>query len=228
VRVVDVGGALSRAAIETMLSSVAIRDHDAEWVFAADADEFWWPRGHSLAEALATVPRDVGVVRAFGRHFVETRSTRGPFFERMIERVSPLGPLPPDSAWAPYAKTIRRVGGSNHVLRGWHPVEILHALIRPDTSPDPPARDVLERDTRLRDALRAVMSGEASFEFPKPSLVDDARFAVDVSVLGEADVLSAQRRMDELEARLASLERYRVARLERRLRALARRSLRRQ
>jgi hypothetical protein len=60
-------------------------------------------------------------------------------------------------------------------------------------------------DTRLRDALRAIEAGGTP-EFPTPTLVDEATYAVEAAVLGEADVVRLQRRLDELEHRLASIE----------------------
>jgi hypothetical protein len=60
-------------------------------------------------------------------------------------------------------------------------------------------------DTRLRDALRAVAASETP-TFPIPTLVEDAEFAVEAAVLGEADVVRLQRRLDELENRLHTLE----------------------
>jgi hypothetical protein len=69
-------------------------------------------------------------------------------------------------------------------------------------------------DTRLRDAVRRL-TPEGGFllprdapglEFPVPTLVDDAEYAVEAAVLGEADVVRLQRRLDTLERRLASIE----------------------
>jgi hypothetical protein len=78
-------------------------------------------------------------------------------------------------------------------------------------------------DTRLRDALRALAGAErkpvpagaelgpprasAPLRFPRPSVVEDAAYAVEAAVLGEADAVRLQRRLDELERRLATLER---------------------
>lgn len=78
-------------------------------------------------------------------------------------------------------------------------------------------------DLRVRDALRTIagcpeglppiatfaVSGEGSsaLRFPRPSVVDDAAYAVDAAVLGEADAVRAQRHLGNLEARVASLER---------------------
>src|SRR5439155_1047429 len=71
-------------------------------------------------------------------------------------------------------------------------------------------------DTRLRDALRALRrqsegpSGFALGEpltFPPSTLADDATYAVEAAVLGEADVIRVERRIDALEQRLRALER---------------------
>ena len=62
-------------------------------------------------------------------------------------------------------------------------------------------------DTRLRDALRQLRdpAGRA-LRFPLPTLVEDAEYAVEAAVLGEADVVRLQRRLDELERRLQTVE----------------------
>jgi hypothetical protein len=95
-------------------------------------------------------------------------------------------------------------------------------------------------DTRLRDALRELRRaedgrafalperGHSPLSFPRPNVVDDAAYAVDVAALGEADVVRIQRRLDILEPRLLALERPRgAAALPRRLAGMARRLLRR-
>jgi hypothetical protein len=82
-------------------------------------------------------------------------------------------------------------------------------------------------DTRLRDALRRIAAGEADLEFATPSLVDEATYAVEAAVLGEADVVRLQRRLDELEHRLATVEHGLPNRLYRKLAGPARRVLRR-
>ena len=92
-------------------------------------------------------------------------------------------------------------------------------------------------DTRLRDALRRVRldgtSNGRSFALPNegpgvtfalPTLVEEAEYAVEAAVLGEADVIRLQRRLDALEGRLGSLERRLVPRVYRKLsRAVGRR-----
>jgi hypothetical protein len=75
-------------------------------------------------------------------------------------------------------------------------------------------------DTRLRDALRTV-SGGGKLAFPLPTLVDDAGYAVEAAVLGEADVVRLQRRLDELERRLQTVEQRLPRRVYRKLSRVA-------
>jgi hypothetical protein len=82
-------------------------------------------------------------------------------------------------------------------------------------------------DTRLRDALRRLESGAGALEFPTPELVDEATYAVEAAVLGEADVVRLQRRLDQLEHRLRSVEQSLPNRLYRKAVAPVRRVLRR-
>lgn len=87
-------------------------------------------------------------------------------------------------------------------------------------------------DMRLRDALRTLGAPEfcapharprPTMSFPTPDVVEDAAYAVDVAVLGEANLVRLQRRLDSFEQQLAALERRPLARLQRRLVRLARR-----
>ena len=100
------------------------------------------------------------------------------------------------------------------------------------------AQGRLVEDTRLRDALRSLRanggateeytlpSDASPLEFPIPSLVDDAEYAVEAAVLGEADVVRLQRRLDTLERRLQGLELRLPARVYRKLSGTAKRALR--
>jgi hypothetical protein len=262
----------------TRMARLAATDFGADWVINSDADEFWWPRGASLAEVLAAVPGRYGTVSGFLRTFVP-RPGAEPFAERMTARFSALAPInDPASLYKPIRKVLHRahpeirLTRGNHAvvdspfapLRGWFPVEVFHFPIRSFAQfahktelqraafqhvDRPPtgyhARmfeafetgrmeehydsllvgdDELERgraegrivvDTRLRDALRRLARPEGGFllprhapglEFPVPTLVDDAEYAVEAAVLGEADVVRLQRRLDTLEGRLASIE----------------------
>jgi hypothetical protein len=74
-------------------------------------------------------------------------------------------------------------------------------------------------DTRLRDALRALrlpaprgvrefaLPGEldAPLTLPRPTVVDDAGYAVDVATVAEADLVRLERRLDELEQRVLAI-----------------------
>ncbi len=94
------------------------------------------------------------------------------------------------------------------------------------------AAGALVEDTRLRDALRSLLDpaagryapdrGGPPLELPTPSIVDDALFAVDAAVLGDADEIRLRRGLDELDRRQKSVERLLVVRLERRIRAIFR------
>jgi hypothetical protein len=91
-------------------------------------------------------------------------------------------------------------------------------------------------DTRLRDALHALAAERSdsarrylvpaeggSLSFPRPDVVDDAAYAVDIATLGEANVIRLQRSLDELEARLTAIERRPWSRIRRRALRVARR-----
>lgn len=92
-------------------------------------------------------------------------------------------------------------------------------------------------DTRLRDALRQLREADGrgyghppktnELSFPIPSLVEDAEYAVEAAVLGEADVVRLQRRLDTLERRLLTLELRLPTRVYRKLSRTAKKALRR-
>ncbi|MGH3110273.1 MAG: glycosyltransferase family 2 protein [Gaiellaceae bacterium] len=82
-------------------------------------------------------------------------------------------------------------------------------------------------DTRLRDALRRLEASDGPLTFPLPTLVEDATYAVEAAVLGEADVVRLQRRLDTLERRLQTLELRLPTRVYRKLSRTAKRALRR-
>lgn len=129
----------------TEMARLAAAEFAADWVISSDADEFWWPRGRSLKDVLASVPERYGLVRALLRQFVP-RSDDGAFFaERMTVRLSGSAPInDPTSLFRPNVKTIHRgdpnvilSAGAHEVLqprmlplRGWYPIEFLHFPIR--------------------------------------------------------------------------------------------------
>jgi hypothetical protein len=98
----------------------------------------------------------------------------------------------------------------------------------------------LVEDTRVRDALRVLAgTGEVSVDvsgrrfaaasdasaltFARPTVVDDAAYAVDLAVYADAELVRAQRRLDDLEQRVALLEHGLGHRLVRTLRRALRR-----
>jgi hypothetical protein len=267
------------------MARLAATEFGADWVIHSDADEFWWPRGESLKDVLASIPVRYGIVRALLRHFVPRPDDGSSFAERMTVRVSTSAPInDPRSLFRPNLKVVHRADPNvavsigtqrlidSHLipLRGWYPIEFFHFPVRgleqcarkyahqqtgPGLTPSPyydRARgllaqgrirdfcasldvddDALERgladgslviDTRLRDALRAIREGGPP-AFPRPTVVDEAAYAVDVAALGEADVVRLQRRLDTLERRLLTLERRPAVRIDRRLRRIAKKML---
>jgi hypothetical protein len=97
------------------------------------------------------------------------------------------------------------------------------------------AAGVLVEDTRLRDALRtltgraerlpgdegqATQFGRVPLAFPRPSIVDDALFAVEAAVVAQADGVRLRRQVDELDRRLQAVESSTPVRLRRALRRL--------
>jgi hypothetical protein len=267
----------------TRMSRLAATELQADWIIPSDADEFWWPRGGSLKEVLASIPERYGIVRALLRQFVP-RPDDGTFFaERMTARVATSAPInDPTSLFRPNLKSIHRadpgvtLSAGAHTLRdtslvpmrGWYPIEFLHYPIRSYAQCERKYRNLqsslgtrrnsyyedvhraleqgtfrelyeslviddeaLERgladgslvhDTRLRDVLRSLRSAQnggytlEGIGFPRPTVVDEAAYAVDVAALGEADVVRVQRRLDELEQRVAAVEGGLLQRIARR------------
>lgn len=281
------GEYLQQAEWITRMGRLAATEFGADWVIHSDADEFWWPRGDSLKDVLASIPTRYGIVRALLRHFVPRPDDGTPFAERMIVRMSAAAPInDPRSLFRPNLKIIHRADPSVNVsigaqrlidsalvpLRGWYPIEFFHFPVRslaqcerkyahqqtgPGQTPSPYYDRVraliddgrlddvyeslvvddsaLERgleegslliDTRLRDALHALREGKQP-TFPRPTVVDEAAYAVDVAALGEADVVRLLRRLDTLEQRLVTIERRPSVRIENKLRGAAKRLLRR-
>ena len=279
------GEYLQQAEWITRMGRLAATEFGADWVIHSDADEFWWPRGDSLKEVLASIPSRYGIVRALLRHFVPRPEDGSSFAERMTVRMSTSAPInDPRSLFRPNLKIIHRADPTVNVsigaqrlidspfvpLRGWYPIEFFHFPVRsleqcerkyshqqtgPGQTPSPyydRVRSLIEQgrleevyaplvvddealeqgleqgslvvDTRLRDALRSLRDGH-QLTFPRPTVVDEAAYAVDVAALGEADVVRLQRRLDTLEGRLLTVERRPSVRVENKLRRVGKRLL---
>ena len=122
-----------------------------------------------------------------------------------------------------FTEHIDRAGTGYH-LKGYDALrqgqidEQYAGLVIDDTAAEQGVADgTLAIDTRLRDALRALRpdgsnrfalpsSGPAPLSFPAPPISDDATYAVEASVLGEANVVRVERRLDALEQRLRAIE----------------------
>ena len=137
---------IRQRAWQTRMSRLAATKYGADWIIPSDADEFWWPRGASLREALAAVPSGYGVVRALSRTFVPGRDDSGSFAERLTLRLAATAPInDPASTFRPVVKVAHRAhpaavfpeGGAHDIfglpwptLRVSSPLEILHIPFR--------------------------------------------------------------------------------------------------
>jgi Glycosyl transferase family 2 len=178
----------------THMAQLAAVEHGADWVLNTDADEFWWPRGGSLRDVLASVPAHYGVVRGAWRNFVP-RPDGHPFFaERMTVRTTTPSfhphPLSTHSKSGHRGSADVRIGRGNHEafgpglvpVRGWYPIEILHFPVRSLEH----CRHkyvtqfvALERNAEkgipghMAEAYRAYRAGRLD-DFYAPLVVDDA------------------------------------------------------
>lgn len=198
----------------------------ADWVLHAEGDEFLWPRGSDFEEVLASVPPRYQVVRGLVRSFPPTSGVET--FEGRVARLTIEAELADaHAAGRPVLRVAHRalrgvvvdsdsvgLAGTYTPLRGWYPFEVL--TFPPGASTE---RQLVE-DTRLQDALRGLRRPteggrayalpselERAFELPRPSIVDDASYAVDVAAVGEADISAVRERLDRLEGEIARLER---------------------
>ncbi len=231
----------------TELGRLAVAEYGAEWLFATAADEFWWPRGESLKDVLAVIPARYAVVQALVREFGGSSDSGGFFAESRTSRVSLLAAE--QSPREPLARMLRplyraspnieldpedwTLGGRRVPLRAWYPVEVLRFA-----TPPAAGEGSLVDDTRLRDALRALVeesddpgghryalpvAGVGRVAFPVPNVVDDASYAIECAAVGEVDLVRFDRQLRDLERRIAALESTFWPRVRRTLRRLARR-----
>jgi len=125
-----------------------------------------------------------------------------------------------------FTKHIARAGTGYHLTaysalrHGRIDEQYESTLVDGDAAKSGLEQGTLVADTRLRDVLRQLRRDDAadvrSFalprerdqppEFPPTPAVDEVAYAVEASVLDEADAVRIQRRLDALEQRLLSLE----------------------
>jgi hypothetical protein len=178
----------------TRMARMAATELGADWVINSDADEFWWPRGGTLKDVLATVPERYGVVRGCWRHFLP-RPDDGAFFaERMIVRLCvPAFPGDKRTIFHAHQKVAHRArpevrvergnhnadGAALEPLRSWHPLEVLHFSFRSPAHAEAMARSAAQRPReaaamhklKLADAFRA---GRLAEYYQAMVVVDDA------------------------------------------------------
>jgi glycosyl transferase family 2 len=163
----------------TRMARLAATEHGADWVINADADEFWWPRGGSLKELLATVPERYGVIRGCWRHFLP-RPDDGSFFaERMTVRLgTPAFPGDKTTIFHAHQKVAHRadpdvtIEGGNHnaigdglePIRAWHPAEVLHFSFRTVSQLERKSRGGWLRNVDYEPMLHRLSLDDASRE----------------------------------------------------------------
>jgi hypothetical protein len=227
---------LERARRLVRLAATELR---ADWVVNSDRGEFWWPRGGTLEEVLAAIPKRFGVVSALPRSFVPQPDDGSFFADRLTVRLSTQALIgASDRVTRSRLGVVRRADphmalddgswlgeSSLDPLRGWYPIEVFRLPVgaQDDGALLPGTNDgALVVDTRLRDVLHALRrqgnglwsaqgyalpAEREAFQFPRPSVVDDAAYAVEVAAFGEVDEAVMRRRLDEAERRIVSLER---------------------
>jgi hypothetical protein len=141
------GGDMRQDEWVTRMARLAASDFGADWVINADADEFWWPRGGSLKDVLATVPDRYGVVRGCWRHFLPRpcADEKELFAESMTVRLRvPAHPGDKATIFHAHQKVAHRAdpevvvelgnhnaeGARLEPLRSWLPLEVLHFSLR--------------------------------------------------------------------------------------------------
>jgi hypothetical protein len=227
------------AGVAAVVDPAEIGSAGADWVLPAAAGEFWWPRGASLDAVLRAIPAEYHVVQALARPFL--RPVGAGEADVPTHRLSAQAMLAdPLGSPRPTRRLAHRAGvdvagyegeipkGSLRPLRGWYPIEVLTIggeAIEEKTIALGVENGTVQVDTRLRDALGELEAGNA-LTFSRPTIVDNAWYAVDAAVLGEADAFRLRADVDDLERRIASLEETFALRVERKLRATMRRGSR--
>jgi len=222
-----------RVAFDGLSDERVLDSRDTDWLIVARPGEFWWPRAGSLTELLDAIPRRYHTVNAFVRPLVvAAEDDSGNAVGRAVARdVRPSAQ--PDVRIRPVhriamARWLEKGDGRprpGDPLRGWYPLEVL-TLPPPGTPPmavaaveSEIANGALVADTRLRDVLAPLrrVDGDALGPFdvpgvgvltdlPRPSLADEAAYAVDVAGVGESELDAVERQLAELERRMATLE----------------------
>lgn len=200
---------------QTRMARLAASEHRADWVINSAADEFWYPRGPSLKDVLASVPSAYGVVRGLVRNFIPPLDDRGWFAERLTLRLAAPAPInDPATPFRPVVKVAHRahpnvvVAGGHQVfghpwrlLRGWYPLEVLHFPLR---SREQCAGKYRKTWTGWEENLRGDLArAREAAEHGRPHAIWE-RVALDESLvdrgLAEGSLVSDTRLRDRLRA----------------------------
>jgi hypothetical protein len=177
----------------TRMARIAAAEHAADWVLNADADEFWWPRGGSLKEALRPIPMGISTVGALVRVFVPRPDDERPFWERLTARIAPAAPInDPATSYRPVRHIVHRghadvdISQGVHTVRGLpgdpltdlYPLEVLHFPFRSRTQVDAKRSNApWQRGGNVRgDLVRArktVTAGRRASYFDEVVVDDD-------------------------------------------------------
>jgi len=140
-RIPGEGPMVQEVAWRTRMARLAATEYDADWVLAADADEFWVPRTGSIKDVLGAVPPRFGVVGGVICHFVPRPDDGSQFAERMTARLVQRAPVnDPVSPMRPSPKSAFRGDPEVRVLHaayliesprleqlpGWCPFDVFH------------------------------------------------------------------------------------------------------
>ena len=190
------GDDMRQAEWVTQMARLAATEHGADWVLHSDADEFWWPRGGSVKDVLATVPPRYGIVRGCWRHFLPRPDDGSPFAERMTVRLAdPAHPGAKETIFHAHQKVAHRahpeaeVEAGNHnveapgllPLRAWHPLEVLHFSFRSAAQLERKARGGWLRNRGYEPTLHQLLLDEAFREGRVDAFYET--FAVDGATL---------------------------------------------
>ena len=180
----------------TRMARLAATDFGADWVINSDADEFWWPRGGTLKDVLATIPARYGVVRGCWRHFLPRPDGDSFFAERMTVRLAePAFPGDKTTIFHAHQKVAHRavadvsIETGNHnaegtglePFRGWHPIEVLHFSLRSAEQLERKARGSWLRNHDFEPTQHLLRLNEAAREGRLESHLDS--LAVDDAAL---------------------------------------------
>ena len=161
----------------TRMARIAATHFGADWVLNTDADEFWWPRGGSLREVLATVPERFGAIRGCWRHFLPRPDGDRFFAERMTVRLgTPAFPGDKTTIFHAHQKVAHRadpqvtIEAGNHnafgartdPIRAWHPIEVFHFSFRSVRQLERKVRGGWLRNADYEATLHQLLLDEAS------------------------------------------------------------------